>query len=306
MAVTSVYELFEGRSGVDTFTRQRTYTRTFEVLTDDDDDGPAVAGGNVLLPRLGDSHPEDSQAVVVAVRPSQDGAEPRRWVVSIDYDTQPELPEALQPSGGAEQDVADVPDSPLDRRPVWKFSFQQTTEVATKGYPVSPLGVGLVEEAIQTSAGMPFDPPVTIEVSRPVVTVTIQVPDLSPSYLLDVQDATNNAPWKGIPERCAKCVGVEAGSGFENGVFFWTITYTFAIKWDTWDIRVLDAGYHQLVHNSQANPTDYVAGIVDPNGHNDGPWPLDGMGHKALPGADPVFLRYVVFRQADFATLFPF
>lgn len=313
MAITTVNEIWPGRQASDDFTRHRLYTRVYEVYCDDPDDGPGVAGFTMALPRLGDAHPEDSQAVCVLVSPVQDEADPLRWIVNIEYDTQPEFPDAVQPDvteggggEGATQDIGDRPDSPLDRPPVWRFSFEKTTEIAKVGFKVDPFtgGISVLPSAIATSAGMPFDPPPTIEVSRPLVSVTVNVANVSIWHLADVVDTINEFAWNGCEPRQAKCVGAEASSGFENGVFFWSVTYTFSIKYDTWDIQLLDAGFHKKEHDSWLG-TDAIKDIVGTAGTGSGPWLLDGTG-KLLPiDGTPVYLRWIAYRKKNFAAAFP-
>jgi hypothetical protein len=313
MAITSVNEIWPGRQASDDFTRHRLYTRVYEVYCDDPDDGPGVAGFTMALPRLGDSHPEDSQAVCVLVNPVQDEADPLRWVVNIEYDTQPEFPDAVQPDltegGGGEgttQDIGDRPDSPLDRPPVWKFSFEKTTEIAKSGFKVDPDdgSLSVLPKAIATSAGMPFDPPATIEVSRPIVSVTVNVAQVSLWHLADIQDTINEFDWNGCAPRQAKCVGAEASSGFENGVFFWSVTYTFAIRYETWDVQLLDAGFHKIRHDSYLD-ADRVVAITDDIGGQSGPWMLNGAGDLLPAGDPPKYLRWVVYRMKNFAAVFP-
>lgn len=316
MAVDTVVELFEGRNGRDEFDRHRTYTRVFEVYTTDDDDGPATAGGSALLPRLGDSHPEDSQAVVVAVVPAQDSADPRRWIVNIDYDTQPPLPEALQPESptgdpGAEQTPADLPDNPLNRPAIWRGSFQQIQEVLRDAYLTDANGDNIGgSKPVVNSAGFLFDPPVMVERSRPTLTITKNIPSLNIFALNDVVDSVNKTAWKGLEIRTARLVGVEFQSGLENGVFFWTVSWTFALKFDKWDIRVLDAGLAERVVvpsvPGQPGPQYEIRPILDPQGNPiTEPVPLDGNGKRLAPNQPEVYLLFSGYKQRDFNAVIP-
>lgn len=310
-------ELFEGRQGADPYDRHRTYTRVYEVYTDDDDDGPATAGGTALLPRLGASHPEDVQAVVVRVNPVQDPADPRRWLVNIEYDTQPPMPDALQPESptgdpGAEQSPADRPDNPLNRPAVWHGSFQQIQEVLRDAYLTDANGVNIGgSKPVVNSAGFLFDPPVMVERSRPVLTITKNIPSLNIFQLNDLVDSVNTVAWKGLEVRTARCVGVEFGSGFENGVFFWQVTWTLALKFDKWDLRVLDAGFaERVVTGTDPGPPPApiieLRPILDPQGNPiTEPVPLDGNGRKLGVNQPEVYLLFSGYKQRDFNTLIP-
>ncbi|MCE9563516.1 MAG: hypothetical protein K8U57_15860, partial [Planctomycetes bacterium] len=157
---------------------------------------------------------------------------------------------------------------------------------------------------LSNSAGSIYDPPATIEVSRPVITVTVNVSDFSPSFIVDMQDSVNSMTYKGCGPRVLKCTGIEASSGFENGVHFWTMTVTFAVKWDTWDLRILDCGFYALRQIRTGDPEQLVA-MGDAYHTISGPQPLDGTGHQLLPGYPEVYNRFSVYKLRDFATAFP-
>jgi hypothetical protein len=323
MSVVAVNELWDGRSGQDTFTKRRTFSRVYEVLCDSPLDNAAVAGGTAFLPRLGYPYPNDPAAIVVAVKPQQDGDNPLRWLVTIDYDTQPDIPSSQQasqqPNGGQEQQPQQVPENPLNRPPVWKYSYQQTTEVVASAnrevskrtfntvngrvdfdHPIDT--VVTVGGPVVNSAGLPFDPPATIEVSRPIVTVTHNLAAFDHSAFDDLQDAVNSVGWWGLNPRCARCIGLEATSAYENGVSFWQVTYTFAVKRDTWDVRILDCGYSEKY--------DSGGGVFKQRKIKDAwgreatePVPLDGNGAKLAVGQPPVYMVFRVYRERDFNEL---
>ena len=87
-------------------------------------------------------------------------------------------------------------------------------------------------------------------------------------------------------------------------MFFWAVTYTFAVKWDTWDLRILDAGFHEIEHDSVLG-TDAPAIIKDKTGQNSGPWLLNGSGVRLAAGGTPVYKRYSVFKLRNFGAVFP-
>lgn len=307
MPVVSCNELFEGRTGRDDFTKHRTFTRVFELYTDSDADGAPTAGGYAGLPRLGNSHPEDVAAVVVAVVPQQDGADPRRWLVTIEYDTQPPLPEALQPDGGDQTEPGAIAENPLARKPIWKFGFQQLTETLRSAYLTNADGVNIGgSKPVVNSAGFMFDPGIQVEVSRPIITVTRNFPDIDTGFLIDMIDAVNKTSWKSLTPRQARCVGIEANSNWENNVFFWSITFTFALKQDTWDVRVLDAGLFERIQigDTPDGPVFQIRAILDPQGNPvTEPVPLNGAGRRLPPGNPETYLVFSAYKQRDFNTL---
>jgi hypothetical protein len=203
-------------------------------------------------------------------------------------------------------------ENPLQRPPVWKGGFQQTSEVVrswTKEIPNpnNPNGATiLVTEGVVNSAGDPFDPPPTVEVSRPLVHVTVNRAMLDLTKIIDLQDAVNSKPWFQINPRCARCVSIEWASKFENNTFFWEITYGFALKNDTWDQRVLDAGWRvkRLVLDENGNSVFKLVHIADIYGEPPtAPVPLNGFGAEAAIGDPPTYLVRRVFRERDFNDL---
>ena len=90
----------------------------------------------------------------------------------------------------------------------------------------------------------------------------------------------------------------------ENGAAFWQITYTLAVKRDTWDVKVLDAGYAELDPGSVgAGVPPHWVKIVDDFGHEPTePVPLNGSGRRLTPGDDPVYLSFRVYREVSYAT----
>lgn len=314
MSVDTVYELFTGRQGRDDWSRHRTFTRQFEVYTTDPSDGPNTAGFTLALPRLGDPHPENPFAVMVAIVPVQDEADPLRWIVTIEYDSAPEVPGALQPEGaatvpGGAIGPGNIPDNPLARPTVWKVTFQTVQEVARSGFEVDNAGnIAFLPTPITNSAGFLYDPPIMIEVSRPLVTATRNVAFNPNLHVADVSDTVNSLPWRGIPPRCGRIVGAETESKFENGVNFWSLTYNIAVKWDTWDARPLDAGTMERIIlgddiNNPGTKLSKLQAILDPAGNPAGePVPLNGNGRKLAVGEREVYRRYSCYRVRDFNT----
>lgn len=313
-----MHELFEGRTGEDNFTRHRTYSRYFEILTTSDSDDVATAGSYASLPRLGDSYPSDAFAVCVGVVPTQDSLNPRRWLVEIKYDTQPDrgtgaggVADALQPveAGGGSAAPGTLDENPLLRPTKWKITFQQSTEALRTAYArdkVTGLNVGGSVEVVN-SAGLMFDPGITVEVSRPVLTITKNYADFSIAAAADLIDSVNTTTWQGLTSRQARCIGIETESTWENGVFFWPVTYSIALKQDTWDMRILDAGTVEgwkIGHDFLGRPIYEYHAILDTTGNpvND-PVPLDGAGRRRPIGLPEVYLLFSAYKQRDFNSL---
>lgn len=324
MAVTSCHKLWEGRGGSADFQMRRTYTQVFEVYTDSVTDDAVIAGTVPVgvpdvLPAMGDPHQEDPYAIVTGRAPSQDAADPLRWLVTITYDTQPgggtqggtqAQQESLQPAenGGAAQSPGNRSENPLQRPASWKGTFQQVQEVLRSAYKTDQDGNNIGGSvAVTNSAGFLFDPPVMVEESRHVITITKNYSSLSLASIKQLRDSVNKTAWKGFPPRTLRVVGIEYSSAFENGVAFWQVTYSLAEKEDTWDIRVLDAGLCERwqigTDSGTGAPIYEFRTILDKHGNPvTEPVPLSN-GKKLAPGAPEAYLVFSGYRQREFNTL---
>lgn len=328
MALVSINRLWTSRGGTDTFTRQRVYREQWEAITDsatDDEEVVAGAGAAALgLPRLGQPHPRYPFAVCTEIEAEQTEESPFRWMVSLKYDSNPQLPNGTDPDG-ASQDPADIPDNPLLRPATWELSFETTTEPATRWIPMNtagdligaPAGGGITGAVrrllnpggfvpIRNSALLPFDPALQVEVSRPVYRITKNVAFLPTTFAMSLENALNDRLWRGVPRYCAKIRGCRAANKFENGVAYVELSIEIALKSETWIPSILDAGFYTYSPGSQSGtPPPKWTPIVDPQ---EGPYLLDGDGQRLAANADPVFLRGLPanYQLQNFAALLNF
>lgn len=299
MALVSIYRLWTSRGGTDTFTRQRTYREVWEAVTDsaaDDEEVVAGAGAAALgLPRLGQPHPRFPAAVCVEISAEQSEETPFRWMVNLKYDSSPTLPNSTDPDGGG-QSPGDIPENPLLRPAQWKIAGQKTTEPGTQWRVVDAGGnLAAALTPIRNSAKLPFDPSLQIEVSRPVIRVTKNVPFVTLEYLLRLQDAVNDRVWRTLPKWTARVDNYDTSNKFENGVSFVELSVDITLKAETWLAKILDAGFFTLDQRTNLTTGQQEqkwTKIRDPFGHEaTEPQPLDGNGRRLAPTDDPVFLR---------------
>lgn len=170
-----------------------------------------------------------------------------------------------------------------------------------------------IRVAILSSAALPYDPPPTVEVSRPVLSVTKNTAMGGPDYVLALKNAVNLYPWRGLPPRCARVKNVTHEGGRQQGGIFYVVTkWEIVIDADTHDLRVLDSGlYEKVTYEDQVTlqqVTDYQRIKDSSDEPITEPVPLDGNGHRLKPDDPPVFRRYVPrqMRLVDFNTLLPF
>lgn len=145
MAVTEVNLLFTGRGGKDTFEHHRTYSRTYEVLTDDVHDDESVVGNAVGIPQRGTAADFDDQAYVVSVDCQQSDDSPKIWQVVVEYDTNPPYPQQVDidgnpVSGPTGDGSVGYQENPLDEPATWKITTQDSQEVAESGIEVDGAG----------------------------------------------------------------------------------------------------------------------------------------------------------------------
>lgn len=172
--------------------------------------------------------------------------------------------------------------------------------------------------ACQNTGGLPFDPPYMIDVSIPTIRVTKNIPVATIDYCLAIKDAVSSEPWKGAPARCAKVLEFTASSAeTKNGFVYVAATWLIGLDPDTWDVRLLDAGYgysEEVMVANPAAPPDRIAKKVftrfkDAAGEFIGSAvPMDGEGGQLNPGDEPVFLRGIPrqMRLIDFNEVIPF
>lgn len=171
-----------------------------------------------------------------------------------------------------------------------------------------------VRQGIVNSAGQPFDPPVMVTVSKPVLTVTknMSLTDATLGYLLLLKNAQNISEWRGIPPRCAKVLNVTHDGGKErNGIQYVTTRWEIALDAETFDVRVLDAGEGTIEERTPPGGGAAVKKFVkfrDVNGEALGVVPLDGQGGALDPEDEAVYFRFVPrqTRLIDFNTSLPF
>lgn len=313
MAVVYVEELFPGRQGGDDIDRKRDYTRVFEVRTDDPEDDAYTAGAGTGsdIPRNGEPHPSDPDAIMVRIRAHQSEDDNTLWRVECEYssDIPPEQGrEALaydfsgdpienpnsstggSGGGGSGSQIVRDPD-PRNRPAQISTRWEQTTEVVRKDIN----GV-----LITNSANWPYDPPPTVERSYPVITVTKNVamdsPVLSIGYQKQYMEGVNDdEPW-GQEQGIFRVVGLETHSEVENGVAYGVATLSLKVKWDGWLLSLVDAGFRDL--DGERIGLDPVTGAYPTE-----PVPLDGAGFELAAGETPEPIDWEVYRPMPFIPL---
>lgn len=182
-------------------------------------------------------------------------------------------------------------------------------------------GIGLTSELengqpIVNSAHKAFDPPVEVDYTRMLLTVT-RLHKKFPTNLLIFQDCVNKAPFRFningfqmfVPSFSVKVQGITGSAQWQNKRRFWRVDYVCEVDlYRGWRIDILDRGKTQLVRNNQTGFYDDQL-ILDNKGHPiNEPALLNGEGTPARESAtqsnpNGAYLRYAVYPERDFKPL---
>lgn len=181
--------------------------------------------------------------------------------------------------------------NPLDAAPKWVMR-SNTRQI--------PLDVDATGAAIRNSAGQRFTQPVTRDFNEPLVVVTRNevMPDVEAIGALD--QTINSGVFLGVfPAKTCRFVGWEIAAVNTHPAVgtYRTVQYTFAVKYDTWQVRILDQGTARLV-GGKRRPI-YADESTKATIKSD-PTMLDGSGGVLGDSADPVYLPFDVYEEADF------
>jgi hypothetical protein len=307
MAVVSVTEIWNGRTNSVSDVQRRTYRRVFRVRCDTMTDGPVKVRLTSGMPAYRDPYVHvlsgewDLGALAKSIDATQEDDDPHYWIVTVDYDSVwdgTKIDPALQPavpSGQGEQQGSGherVTGKPLEI----SYDGEEYQKVVEKA--MSSPSTGEFDEDIKTSAGSRFDPAPEIEASRLVLTIVRNELAFDVSQALEYGDTINNAVWYGFPARTVKMSMPKADRQFEEGIFYWKVTYRFKVRKETWvkdlldqDVYFLDAGVRKQ--------------IIDPRTHTPVTRPqlLNGAGAVLAVGADGEYLSKFVYPEKDFSAL---
>lgn len=289
MAVTSATEIWDSRQGSIDQQGQRSYTREYRVITDDWTDGPKVVRQATGIPRVGDPYAPsgtetDTAAVVTSVTPRQNPEHPTVWLVRVEYRTR-------------QIDPLQANEDPLDRPAQIEWSFVPYRKVVWED---------IDNNAIDSSAGEPFDPPVEIDDSRPVLRITRNESGFDPARAVEYQDAVNDAAFFGGAVGQVKVASISASNQFEAGIEFWRVSYEFHFRREGWALKVLDRGFLRLTAGARTLATlpahDASGGkILDQP--VSAPILLDGAGAPLAVGGTPQYRTFNVYKSKDFSVL---
>jgi hypothetical protein len=296
MSILSVDEQFGQRSCSVNELYQRTYTRSFIVVTSDPYVGPIAVKGASGIPTIGahyqngvaeadPRHEYDFGSFVqgIQVDETPDGAQ-IEWKVTVQYG--PWSPAVFG-------------SNPVEWPLRVTFGGERTEKVIEFDKTGAP---------IRNSAKDKFGDPVTID--DHITTLLVTRNELVSTFDIELasafSDSINDATWNGIPARQAK-MGIITTSEEKydsNGfVWYYTVTYPVQVGRVPWKKNLLDQGYGALQQPAPLDPFVYMS-IKGPDGQPlTDPRALDGTGKILSPSGSPVTLPFYVYDETDWSVL---
>lgn len=245
----------------------RDYTIKWQVRATDVEDGPLQVFLASGLPAIGStwSIGNDTDAWAFCwpnwkIKQIIDGELNLDWEVEQTFSTRP-----------LKRCQTSSIDDPLDEPPKISGSFMSYTEEAAYDY----LGNPLVSSSWEQFRG----PQVERDEVRAAIVISVNVLTLPLGQYAEFMNHVNDATLWGLPTRCVKLSGVTFEQNlYGTCTYYYTITYSFDINFNTFDVPLLDMGTRVLAGaGTLTNPKHFIA-YKDMLGNNSSVI-LDGFGN---------------------------
>jgi len=230
-SITNVHLLRRGLAFEDNVQGKKRYEAEYEVLTSALITDQRRIKQDPRLPRRGSLYAFDSDAVCVDVQGSIDEQTGTRWVVRAEFSNDP-----VELSEIPEHNTQPLERNPLDRAPKISWKTVRGKKIATIGLrkDLSTRQWGNAPVPIQNAAGLPYNPPPTIDDSMWVGTFQRNYLRL-PRNVLAFKDAVNMDVFlfDGITiyQRWAKLGSIQVSPvQRENGFVFRSLTLELQFK----------------------------------------------------------------------------
>lgn len=336
MAVTSVTLGFRGQSANDDG-KKRTFTEVWNVETNDPlDCGQTVIEANGL-PRMGEyfesGNDRDREAVVKSIAPKRSESSRLFWSVTVTYETPDDPKDENKQKPDSNGKLTEKPDDWRPEVSVSPVMVQVPVEKATLRTELSELSFNLGKVGndgpIINSAGIPFDPPPTIEYARKMLRITKSSLKYPADHETKYENRVNKDPWvlilpgyiRNFSKQTVRFIPFEASlqrQQLQNGAFidYWQVNYNLLIDEQRgWRMKILDRGIHTFVKPGDPDGKggtwssgDFPSGIpplvrvTDPNGIPISEPVLFDLKGKPSNGK-PYWIEYEVYEEVSFAAL---
>jgi hypothetical protein len=269
----------------------RYYTRTFQVLTDNFQEGPGIVAAYVPV-NLYASYvtPTETDLYAILKKKTARQIEPGQWEVVCEYDSAPfdtGNQSGSSTPGGANNQVA-----PTSRPWILRFGSNKGTKLLTKD---------LNNVEVVASNGQPFDPPLEVPTAYPTIQITAYKATFSFSSITLYTNAINSDAWQGFAPRKLRCIEYAATTQYDNGAYFWQLDVTIEVHPDGfWNpVEILDAGTVYLETGSKPPQP-----ILDSTGNPvSSPVPLNGAGQPLNAGGSLQYIPFAAYREVPFAAI---
>tara|TARA_R110002124_G_C8846985_1_gene506028 strand:- start:193 stop:1026 length:834 start_codon:yes stop_codon:yes gene_type:complete len=273
MAVSSVTEKASTRNFSINDKNERTYTRTFEVITDSQYDGAYLAAAAPGL-SIGDTYSttteSDTLSFVRSVTSECTSPDGKSWRVTADYG--PLADSTAQNPLNAELEVE------------WSFSqFTRATDQDIYGDPILNSAADVFSEAVE------------IDDSRPILKIVKNEASFNALLAYYYKDAVNAQPFYGGARKTVKVQSISSKRLFDATYgYYWKTSLEFAFNPLGWKKIILDQGYREIVNNKKKNILVQGVPVNEPA-------LLDGYGEQLPVNGQPVFREYEVYRPLPFS-----
>lgn len=274
MPVTACEREWERKT---TLTKDGLKATTIYIVTSDLE-GVPLSDVYAALPGIGTTFPgyDDSTINSIDLEPTGPSKPIKSWKATVNY-------EPTDPNQNASDPTARPA---LIRRALSKYKKAVFKDAYGKQYT--------------SSAGEPFDPPIEIDDSRPILTITKNVIAVSDDTFTKYRDHVNEKAWFNFAAYTVKLSGMETTSKYENRIRYEEWTVEFEINPDGWVEKVPDRGYY--VRSLRRFPR--LKAIEDITGRVlNSPANLDGNGLLQDQTLPPVLLEFDPYPAIDFAGL---
>lgn len=287
MSIISCRE-FKQRSGDYSATEkgnQRTYTRSWLLVSNDPADSMytvvtywSETTGLQKGSYYHTANESDTGSYLQHVSAHADGDDGLNWLLSADYKPYP---------------MGATSNSPLDQPAEITWSFQQTEKVCDKD---------IKGKAVCNSAGDPFSNPITCDMGRPILNITQNETNFDAGTACGYVDTVNSSSFQGCPARTVKCVNIGGQRVYDQQYgFYWKVSYEFAFRPETWDKKILDAGFRVSVGDGKITTQNLGLKQITQKGIPiSTPALLDGGGGLGN-AANPQWKTYEVYEKQPFS-----
>ena len=274
MAVVSCTERITERTGSENAKGEAQYVRVFEVLTDDNADGPLTARAYVKANK------------VAAKATYSTSSESDTGVYASDYSETCVAEDGL--TWHVQVSYSPIPDNPTTQDPEVSWSFAQYQR---------PIDVTPDGDAIVNSAGDPPSDQQVADDSRPLLTIVNNQSSYSAGWSWLYKDSVNADTFMGLDKNTVKIQDISAKRLKDDyWGYYWQVTFSMSVNPDSFSLVLLDQGFREKDANG------VLQQIKVKNVPVTEPHLLDGKG-KALGKNKPeVFRSFDIYPKLPFST----